>query len=109
MGCCSNHVVTVSCFLVQLELYKSARTRLGLEESSRGEAVLEYVSGLEGLTPTQLQGFMAVLMTKYDSKRQDPGALLPGTGREALKSTTQDGMKHRHTSEPWELCQVLCD
>lgn len=58
---------------MQLALYKAARTRLGLEESTRGDNVLEYVSGLEGLTPTQLQGFMSVLLTKYDSKRQDPG------------------------------------
>ncbi|MEW5309629.1 MAG: hypothetical protein WDW38_001506 [Sanguina aurantia] len=80
-----------------LALYKAARTRLGLEESTRGDSVLEYVSGLEGLTPTQLAGFMAVLLTKYNSKRQDPGSTVGAIGAQSIgEPGTQMTLKTFH-------------
>ena len=55
---------------------------MGLPSSSRGDdggdrgggaSTLEYASGLEGLTPRQLDAFISQVLSKYEAKRIDPG------------------------------------
>jgi hypothetical protein len=47
--------------------------RLGLPLDSRGDEVLEYAAGVDGLTPAQLVALVDRALTKYDAKRIHPG------------------------------------
>ncbi len=58
----------------QVERYATARQSMGLEVASRGDSALEYTSGLEGLTPVQLDNLLGLVRSKYETKRIDPGA-----------------------------------
>lgn len=57
----------------QVQQYIKGRQRLGLPEAARGDPVLEYVAGLEGLTRTQLSTLVDMCLDKYETKRVDPG------------------------------------
>lgn len=43
------------------------------DDGTRGEATLEYASGLQGLTPRQLDVFIQQIIAKYEVKRIHPG------------------------------------
>jgi hypothetical protein len=64
----------------QVQQYIKGRQRLGLPESARGDPVLEYVAGLEGLTRTQLSTLVDMCLDKYETKRVDPGGWMQGPG-----------------------------
>ena len=60
--------------VLQVQQYASARQRVGLPASERGDSrALEYATGMEGLTPRQLDGFVQQVLDKYEAKRIDPG------------------------------------
>eukprot|EP00798_Chlamydomonas_sp_ICE-L_P002152 gene2152-18202_t len=81
-----------------VEGYKSARERLGLSQEERHECgVLEYVSGMEGFTQRQLEAFLIQCLTKYESKRIDPGSTVGAVGAQSIgEPGTQMTLKTFH-------------
>ena len=58
----------------QVKNYRVTRQRMQLpDDGTRGEATLEYASGLQGLTPRQLDVFIQQIIAKYEVKRIHPG------------------------------------
>jgi hypothetical protein len=86
--------------LPQVDRYAAVRQSLGLPVDARGSGpaadVLEYVAGCEGLTPSELAGFVQRCLAKYEAKRVDPGGR--GLGREA---STRLGVMTVQTSPSW--------
>jgi hypothetical protein len=76
------------------------RQSLGLPLDARGSGpaaqVLEYVAGCEGLTGSELAGFVQRCLAKYEAKRVDPG----GAGGRVAEFSWQTSM---HFSVVWGL------
>ncbi|KAG1674569.1 hypothetical protein FOA52_001818, partial [Chlamydomonas sp. UWO 241] len=78
--------------------YRAARERMGLPaKGKRGQATLEYVSGLSGLTRPQLRVFVDTAIAKYDAKRIDPGSTVGAVGAQSIgEPGTQMTLKTFH-------------
>eukprot|EP00197_Chlamydomonas_leiostraca_P012021 CAMPEP_0202861128 /NCGR_PEP_ID=MMETSP1391-20130828/2625_1 /ASSEMBLY_ACC=CAM_ASM_000867 /TAXON_ID=1034604 /ORGANISM="Chlamydomonas leiostraca, Strain SAG 11-49" /LENGTH=1424 /DNA_ID=CAMNT_0049540457 /DNA_START=102 /DNA_END=4376 /DNA_ORIENTATION=+ len=81
----------------QVAAYKQARERLGLPEAARGDEALEYAAGMSGLTPSQLVSFVDRAVSKYESKRIDPGSTVGAVGAQSIgEPGTQMTLKTFH-------------
>ncbi|GIL99158.1 hypothetical protein Vretimale_4372 [Volvox reticuliferus] len=84
----------------QLAGFRSARKRLGLEENERSpdpSAVAEYVAGQDGLTRPQLEAFVSLCISKYATKRIDPGSTVGAVGAQSIgEPGTQMTLKTFH-------------
>lgn len=56
-----------------MDAYAAARKRLGLPSDGRGNELLEYIAGLDGLNQLQLDTFIKRVIAKYETKRIEPG------------------------------------
>ena len=78
----------------------AARARLGLPPDRRDPSqppLLEYVAGLEGLTPEQLGAFVARCVEKYEAKRADAGGTVGAVGAQSIgEPGTQMTLKTFH-------------
>lgn len=73
----------------QVKNYRVTRQRMQLpDDGTRGEATLEYASGLQGLTPRQLDVFIQQIIAKYEVKRIHPGG---EGGRRMMRSGESPG------------------
>ncbi|GAX79763.1 hypothetical protein CEUSTIGMA_g7204.t1 [Chlamydomonas eustigma] len=80
-----------------LKQYRAARGTVGLNDDVRGDPTLEYVAGMEGLTARQLDCFMRLVISKYDSKRIDPGSTVGAVGAQSIgEPGTQMTLKTFH-------------
>ncbi|WIA12568.1 hypothetical protein OEZ85_006229 [Tetradesmus obliquus] len=84
-----------------VERYAAVRSSLGLPQDARGSgtaaAVLEYVAGCEGLTCSELAGFVQRCLAKYEAKRVDPGSTVGAVGAQSIgEPGTQMTLKTFH-------------
>lgn len=77
--------------------YAARRVSLGLPPDARGDAVLEYVAGREGLSQQQLGAFLDRCRAKYAAKRIDPGSTVGAVGAQSIgEPGTQMTLKTFH-------------